>query len=223
MRYLIRMKYPILYSFKRCPYAMRARMALKLADITCEIREVSLSNKPNHMLKISPKGTVPVLILKDKIIDESIDIINWVISKTDIFKENLDQNKLELSDEMICIFDDKFKYHLDRYKYSNRYKDADLEFHRSECKKLLVSLEHLISNNVWFFGDKLNKLDISILPFIRQFKIADIDWFDSQKDIPKVKGVLDNFLESKLFIEIMHNYKIWEEGSDSVYFPAKNL
>ena len=202
---------------------MRARMALKLADITCEIREVSLSNKPNHMLKISPKGTVPVLILKDKIIDESIDIINWVISKTDIFKENLNQNKLELSDEMICIFDDKFKYHLDRYKYSNRYKDADLEFHRSECKKLLVSLEHLISNNVWFFGDKLNKLDISILPFIRQFKIADIDWFDSQKDIPKVKGVLDNFLESKLFIEIMHNYKVWEEGSDSVYFPAKNL
>lgn len=202
---------------------MRARMALKLADITCEIREVSLSNKPNHMLKISPKGTVPVLILKDKIIDESIDIINWVISKTEIFKENLDQNKLELSDEMICIFDDKFKYHLDRYKYSNRYKDADLEFHRSECKKLLVSLEHLISNNVWFFGDKLNKLDISILPFIRQFKIADIDWFDSQKDIPKVKGVLDNFLESKLFIEIMHNYKVWEEGSDSVYFPAKNL
>ena len=202
---------------------MRARMALKLADITCEIREVSLSNKPNHMLKISPKGTVPVLILKDKIIDESIDIINWVISKTEIFKENLDQNKLELSDEMICIFDDKFKYHLDRYKYSNRYKDADLEFHRSECKKLLVSLEHLISNNVWFFGDKLNKLDISILPFIRQFKIADIDWFDSQKDIPKVKGVLDNFLESKLFIEIMHNYKVWEEGSDSVYFPVKNL
>ena len=202
---------------------MRARMALKLADITCEIREVSLSNKPNHMLKISPKGTVPVLILKDKIIDESIDIINWVISKTDIFKENLDQNKLELSDEMICIFDDKFKYHLDRYKYSNRYKDVDLEFHRSECKKLLVSLEHLISNNVWFFGDKLNKLDISILPFIRQFKIADIDWFDSQKDIPKVKEVLDNFLESKLFIEIMHNYKVWEEGSDSVYFPAKNL
>ncbi len=217
------MKYPILYSFKRCPYAMRARMALKLADITCEIREVSLSNKPNQMLKISPKGTVPVLVLKDKIIDESIDIINWVISKTDIFKENLDQNKLELSDEMICIFDDKFKYHLDRYKYSNRYKDADLEFHRSECKKLLVSLEHLISNNVWFFGDKLNKLDISILPFIRQFKIADIDWFDSQKDIPKIKGVLDNFLESKLFIEIMHNYKVWEEGSDLVYFPAKNL
>ena len=202
---------------------MRARMALKLADITCEIREVSLSNKPNHMLKISPKGTVPVLILKDKIIDESIDIINWVLSKNDIFKENLDQNKLELSEELICIFDDKFKYHLDRYKYSNRYKDADLEFHRSECKKLLVGLENLISNNVWFFGDKLNKLDISILPFIRQFKIADIDWFDFQKDIPKVKRVLNNFLESKLFIEIMHNYKVWQEESDPVYFPAKNL
>ena len=217
------MKYPILYSFKRCPYAMRARMALQLTNIKCEIREVRLNNKPKHMLEVSPKGTVPVLILNDRTIEESMEVIDWALNQKNVFEGNLKENQIKISDELIERFDDKFKYHLDRYKYSNRYKDVDLEFHRSECKKLLVSLEHLISNNVWFFGDKLNKLDISILPFIRQCKIADIDWFDSQKDIPKVKGVLDNFLESKLFIEIMHNYKVWEEGSDSVYFPAKNL
>ena len=217
------MRYPILYSFKRCPYAMRTRMALKLADIRCEIREVRLNNKPNQMLDASPKGTVPVLILKDKIIDESIDIINWVLFKVDIFKGNLEQDKYNLTEELICIFDEKFKHHLDRYKYSNRYKDVNLEFHRSECKKILLDLENLISHTKWFFGDKLNKLDIAILPFIRQYRIADPDWFDSQIDIYKVKKVLSNFLESKLFTDIMQNYEVWEEGSELVYFPPKNL
>ena len=217
------MRYPILYSFKRCPYAMRSRMALKLADIRCEIREVRLNNKPNQMLDASPKGTVPVLILKDKIIDESIDIINWVLFKVDIFKGNLEQDKYNLTEELICIFDEKFKHHLDRYKYSNRYKDVNLEFHRSECKKILLDLENLISHTKWFFGDKLNKLDIAILPFIRQYRIADPDWFDSQIDIYKVKKVLSNFLGSKLFTDIMQNYEVWEEGSELVYFPPKNL
>tara|TARA_B100000609_G_C17177745_1_gene415320 strand:- start:232 stop:885 length:654 start_codon:yes stop_codon:yes gene_type:complete len=217
------MRYPILYSFKRCPYAMRSRMALKLADIRCEIREVRLNNKPNQMLDASPKGTVPVLILEDKIIDESIDIINWVLFKVDIFKGNLEQDKHNLTEELICIFDEKFKYHLDRYKYSNRYKDTNLEFHRSECKKILLDLENLISHTKWFFGDKLNKLDIAILPFIRQYRIADPDWFDSQIDIYKVKKVLSNFLGSKLFTDIMQNYEVWEEGSELVYFPPKNL
>ncbi len=202
---------------------MRSRMALKLADIRCEIREVRLNNKPNQMLDASPKGTVPVLILEDKIIDESIDIINWVLFKVDIFKGNLEQDKYKLTEELIWIFDEKFKYHLDRYKYSNRYKDANLEFHRSECKKILLDLENLISHTKWFFGDKLNKLDISILPFIRQYRIADPDWFDSQIDIYKVKKVLSNFLESKLFTDIMQNYEVWEEGSELVYFPPKNL
>ena len=217
------MIYPILYSFKRCPYAMRSRMALKLADIRCEIREVRLNNKPDHMLEVSPKGTVPVLILEDKIIDESMDIINWALSKVDVFKGNLEREQCNLSEELICIFDDKFKYHLDRYKYSNRYKDTDLEFHRSECKKILVNLENLISDTDWFFGDKLNKLDISILPFIRQYRIANPDWFDSQEDLQKIRRILGNFLASELFKEIMHNYDVWRDGSELVYFPLKNL
>lgn len=211
---------PILYSFKRCPYAMRARIALKLANIQCELREVRLNNKPDHMLEISPKGTVPVLILEDKVIDESIEIINWVLDKIDVFKGNIDQTQIELTESLISIFDDKFKYHLDRYKYSNRYKDSDLEFHRNACFQILLELENIIANDAWIFGDKLNKLDISILPFIRQYKIADIIWFDAQSDINKVQKILNNFIDSSLFKEIMLNYEEWDEISDPIYFPS---
>ncbi|MDB9997297.1 glutathione S-transferase N-terminal domain-containing protein [Gammaproteobacteria bacterium] len=211
---------PILYSFKRCPYAMRARIALKLANIQCELREVRLNNKPDHMLEISPKGTVPVLILEDKVIDESIEIINWVLDKIDVFKGNIDQTQIELTESLISIFDDKFKYHLDRYKYSNRYKDSDLEFHRNACFQILLELENIIASDAWIFGDKLNKLDISILPFIRQYKIADIIWFDAQSDINKVQKILNNFIDSSLFKEIMLNYEEWDEISDPIYFPS---
>jgi glutathione S-transferase len=213
------MNYPVLYSFKRCPYAMRARMALKLADIKCELREVRLNNKPNHMLEVSPKGTVPILILKDSVIDESMEIINWVLTKVDLFKNDISQDQMDLSEEIILNFDNKFKHHLDRYKYSTRYEDADLEFHQNECLNILYDLEKIISNGDWIFGDKLNKLDISILPFIRQYRIANPEWFDSQKEICKVKKILRNFLDSKLFIEIMQVYDVWEEGSDPTYFP----
>ena len=213
------MNYPVLYSFKRCPYAMRARMALKLADIKCELREVRLNNKPNHMLQVSPKGTVPILILKDNVIDESIEIINWVLTKADLFKNDISQDQMDLSEEIILIFDNKFKYHLDRYKYSTRYEDEDIEFHQNKCLNILHDLEKIISNGDWIFGDKLNKLDISILPFIRQFRIADSEWFDKQKEIKRVQRVLNNFLESKLFKDIMYAYDLWKEGSEVIFFP----
>ena len=107
------MKYPILYSFKRCPYAMRARMALQLAGIKCELREVRLNNKPDHMLEASPKGTVPVLVLGDKVIDESNDIINWVLNDHKIFEVNLSDEQSNLAKDLIELFDEKFKFHLD--------------------------------------------------------------------------------------------------------------
>ena len=115
------MKYPILYSFKRCPYAMRARMALQLTNIKCEIREVRLNNKPKHMLEVSPKGTVPVLILNDRTIEESMEVIDWALNQKNVFEGNLKENQIKISDELIERFDDKFKYHLDRYKYASRY------------------------------------------------------------------------------------------------------
>ena len=198
---------------------MRARMALKLANIKCEIREVRLNNKPKDMLKASPKGTVPVFVLKDQIIDESIEIINWVASKSDLFKGNISEEKILLTERIINTFDNNFKYHLDRYKYSTRYEDVDAAEHRNECMKILIELEGMLSQDAWFFGEKVNKLDISILPFIRQFRIANPEWFDQQKEIKNVQRLLDNFLKSSLFKEVMFNYKVWEEGKEPIYFP----
>ncbi|MFL2720773.1 MAG: glutathione S-transferase [Gammaproteobacteria bacterium] len=213
------MNYPILYSFIRCPYAMRARMILKLADIKCELREVRLNNKPEHMLEASPKGTVPVLILEDKIIDESIDIVNWALNITNVFEGNIKQDQINLTEELIDLFDDKFKYHLDRYKYSNRYEDVDVEHHQNECLNILKKLETIIDGTNWIFGDSISKLDILILPFIRQFRIADQEWFDSQQNIPGIQRVLMNFLDSNIFKSVMNKYEEWCEGSDKIYFP----
>ncbi len=213
------MNYPILYSFIRCPYAMRARMILKLADIKCELREVRLNNKPEHMLEASPKGTVPVLILEDKIIDESIDIVNWALNITNVFEGNIKQDQINLTEELIDLFDDKFKYHLDRYKYSNRYEDVDVEHHQNECLNILKKLETIIVGTNWIFGDSISKLDILILPFIRQFRIADQEWFDSQQNIPGIQRVLMNFLDSNIFKSVMNKYEEWCEGSDKIYFP----
>jgi len=213
------MNYPILYSFIRCPYAMRARMILKLADIKCELREVRLNNKPKHMLEASPKGTVPVLILEDKIIDESIDIVNWALNITNVFEGNIKQDQINLTEELIDLFDDKFKYHLDRYKYSNRYEDVDVEHHQNECLNILKKLETIIDGTNWIFGDSISKLDILILPFIRQFRIADQEWFDSQQNIPGIQRVLMNFLDSNIFKSVMNKYEEWCEGSDKIYFP----
>tara|TARA_B100000131_G_scaffold69372_1_gene65681 strand:+ start:462 stop:1058 length:597 start_codon:yes stop_codon:yes gene_type:complete len=198
---------------------MRARMALKLANIKCEIREVRLNNKPKDMLEASPKGTVPVFVLKDKIIDESIEIINWVVSKSDLFKGNISHEKIILTERLINTFDNDFKYHLDRYKYSTRYGDIDIAEHRNECMKILIELDGMLSQDIWFFGKKVNKLDISILPFIRQFRIANTEWFDQQKEIKNVQRLLNNFLESSLFKDVMFNYKVWEEGIEPIYFP----
>ncbi len=194
-------------------------MALKLANIECELREVKLSNKPDHMLEVSPKGTVPVLILEDKVIDESIEIVNWVLSLNNIFEGNISNQQTLQTENLIKIFDSKFKYHLDRYKYSTRYENVNTEEDRSECLKILIEIENLISKEEWFFGKKINKLDISILPFIRQFRIADEQWFDEQLSINSIQKVLFNFLDSDLFQDIMFKYEVWEEGSTSVYFP----
>ena len=200
---------------------MRARMAINLAKIKAEIREVRLNNKPKHMLKVSPKGTVPILILDDEVIDESNDIIRWVLNRKNIFQKDSDSNTKTLTEDLITIFDHKFKYHLDRYKYSTRYENVDIEFHRLECLKILIELEKHITldSTDWIFNDSPSKLDICILPFVRQFKIANPNWFDQQSEIKKVRKVLKNFIRSNLFKQIMHDYEVWKEGDRPVYFP----
>ena len=213
------MEYPILYSFIRCPYAMRARMALKLTNTKCEIREVRLNNKPKQMIDKSPKGTVPVLVLEKKVIDESNDIIEWALSSNNIFDGNIDHDQIDLTNNLIELFDSKFKYNLDRYKYATRYENINKDKHKKECLDILINLENLISNEGWILGSKINKLDISILPFIRQFRIADIEWFDKQNKIKGIQKILFNFLDSNLFKEVMYKYDVWEENAEPQFFP----
>ena len=202
------MNLPILYSFRRCPYAMRARMALILASQQCELREILLKNKPDHMLEISPKGTVPVLQLPEKVLDESLDIISWAtvshLDNVHVFSKTEEALYMEL----VHLFDTKFKHHLDRYKYSARY-GVDPKEHQDECKIILESLDVKINPSPWIFGHQVSLLDISILPFIRQCKIANPEWFDAQQ-FKKVIGLLDYFEQDNLFIQAMQKYELWD-------------
>ena len=202
------MNLPILYSFRRCPYAMRARMALILASKQCELRETLLKNKPDHMLEISPKGTVPVLQLPDKVLDESLDIISWAMVSPVDNVHVFSKTEETLYMELVQLFDTKFKYHLDRYKYSSRY-GADPREHQEECKIILENLDVKINPSPWIFGHQVSLLDISILPFIRQCKIANSEWFDVQQ-FYKVIALVDYFEQDNLFIQAMQKYELWD-------------
>ena len=204
---------PILYSFRRCPYAMRARMALILASKECELREILLKNKPDEMLEISSKGTVPVMQFADKVLDESLDIISWAMESPVSNVYIYTGTEELLSEELIKLFDSKFKYHLDRYKYSSRY-GADPKNHQDECKIILNDLEDKINPKPWIFGKEVSLLDISILPFIRQCKIANPDWFFAQSFI-KVIDLLNYFENSDLFTQAMLKYDLWDPNKNN--------
>jgi len=209
---------PILYSFRRCPYAMRARMALILASKECELREILLKNKPDEMLEISSKGTVPVLQFTNKVLDESLDIISWAMESPVPNVHTYSDLEKSLSMDLIHLFDSKFKHHLDRYKYSSRY-GVDPEDHQEECKVILENLEDKINPQPWIFGKEVSLLDISILPFIRQCKIANPDWFFSQSFV-KVIDLLNYFENSDLFIRAMQKYELWDpKKNNGKIFP----
>ena len=212
------MNLPILYSFRRCPYAMRARMALILAAKDCELREVSLKNKPDEMLQISAKGTVPVLELPNKVLEESLDIISWAMQSYPETVYIFSTKEKLMSESLIQLFDSKFKYHLDRYKYASRY-EANSSEHQKECKNILEKLNSKINPNPWIFGEKVSLLDISILPFIRQCKIANPEWFFEQK-FKKVIALLNFFEGSDLFIHAMKNFDLWDpQNPNGSLFP----
>ena len=190
---------PILYSYRRCPYAMRARMALKLAEISVEIREISLREKPQEMLKISPKGTVPVLMLPDRVIDESLDIIDWVV------KQGALGGAWILSPRAYALLsenDGDFKRALDAYKYPEKNTQKTQIEHRAEGEVFLQKLEILLQKNTFLFGAQANLADIAIFPFVRQFAAVDASWWQSAP-YPKLSVWLKNWLESDLFVSIM--------------------
>src|SRR5690349_11210387 len=191
---------PILYSFRRCPFAIRARMAVAVAGIRYEVVEVSLKAKPAAMLTASAKGTVPVLVLPDgPVIDESLDIMHWALAQND------PQGWLMSSDEaveLIAINDGPFKFHLDRSKYANRYPGSDPAMHRIEACKILVPLEQRLANNTYLFGSAPTLADVAIFPFVRQFARADATAIAAPM-FPALQSWLARWESSTLFQAVM--------------------
>ena len=193
-------------------------MSLILASKNCELREIALKNKPDEMLQISPKGTVPVLELPNKVLDESLDIISWAMESHPESVYIFSTKEKLMSESLIQQFDSKFKYHLDRYKYASRYETNSSE-HQEECKNILEKLDSKINTSPWIFGEKVSLLDISILPFIRQCKIANPEWFFEQ-NFKKVIALLNFFEASNLFFHAMKKFDLWDpQNPNGSLFP----
>lgn len=211
---------PILYSFRRCPYAMRARLAIASAGITCRLREVVLRDKPAEMLDASPKGTVPVVVLPDgRVIDESLDVMDWALAQNDP-ESWLSPDVGTLSDmrALIAQNDGQFKHALDRYKYPNRYENVDALEQRETGFAFLTKLNSRLENHTNLFGDTLSLADMAIFPFVRQFANTDRAWFDTLP-LPKLQDWLKRKLESQRFAAIMGKYPQWHSGDPEPDFP----
>ncbi|MHA7871628.1 MAG: glutathione S-transferase [Hyphococcus sp.] len=206
---------PILYSFRRCPYAMRGRMAIAISGAPVRLREILLRDKPDDMLAVSPKGTVPVLVDGDSVVDESLDVMDWALEKHDPEAWAADRD-----DDLVAENDGPFKHHLDRYKYSSRYEGADAEDHRTAGFAFLEKLETRLANKNYLHGPKRGFTDIAIFPFVRQFRIADPKWFD-EAAIPNVQRWLTALIEADLFQSVMKKYPLWKETGDEFDFPEK--
>ena len=193
---------------------MRARMALFVAGVDYELREIVLRNKPAHMLEISPKGTVPVLFLGDAVIDESRDVMRWALRKAPAGFEGASAD----NEALIDLNDGDFKHHLDRYKYANRYDDADPTHHRMEGEKFLATLDERLSSAPYLSGDNIGEADIAIFPFVRQFRIADPDWFDQCK-YENMRAWLAKCMGDEIFTSVMKKYSPWVDGDTPIAGP----
>ncbi|MEL7447394.1 MAG: glutathione S-transferase [Pseudomonadota bacterium] len=205
---------PTLYSFRRCPYAMRARLALWVAGVTVELREVKLANKPPELFEASPKATVPVLVLNDgTVIEESEDIMRWALGQND------PEGWLAGDDEaLIARNDGAFKHHLDRYKYPSRYESEDDSIdHRAEGLAILRDLDSQLTQEEQLRGKTRTMADIALFPFIRQFANTDRAWFDAQ-DIPHLHKWLEAHLASDIFKAIMPKFTPWKAGDEVILF-----
>ena len=211
---MTRLADPILYSFRRCPYAMRARLALAISGAALELREVKLSARPAAMLEASPKGTVPVLVLADgAVIDESIDIMHWALAQADPegWQERTDP-------ELIAQCDGQFKHTLDRTKYPDRHGADPLE-HREQGLMFLRQLDGRLSDKGQLCGPTRGLADAAIMPFVRQFAAIDPDWFAVQS-LPQLKTWLEGHLASPLFAVVMQRCVPWSPGDAPVTFAS---
>ncbi len=198
---------PILYSYRRCPYAMRARMALKLAGIEVEIREISLREKPAHMLQISPKATVPVLVLQDdqdnkQVIEESIEIMLFALKNHALGSNIHAPSRAHDFKKLVSENDGNFKQSLDAYKYPERFPNKTQMQHRADGEIFLQKLEDLLNQHAYLLSDEVNMADIAIFPFIRQFAAVDSNWFEAAA-YPKLRVWLNAWINSELFNSVM--------------------
>ncbi|MGF6110619.1 glutathione S-transferase [Pseudomonas frederiksbergensis] len=193
-----------LYSFRRCPYAMRARMALRYSGVEVQIVEVSLKAKPAEMLALSSKGTVPVLEVEGRVIDESLDIMRWALGQNDpedwLLKE--DPAGQPLIAELIEENDQVFKVHLNRYKYAERYPEQPMEHYRAEGEVFLRRLDELLKGRDYLLAGHISWADVALMPFVRQFAHVDREWF-AQTPYVRLQAWLQRFLDSDLFTSIM--------------------
>lgn len=198
------MSHTTLYSFRRCPYAMRARMALRYSAVALDIVEVSLKAKPAEMLALSSKGTVPVLQVDGRVIDESLEIMNWALAQHDPQDWRLrdDPEGQALTAALIEENDQVFKLHLNRYKYPERHPEYPKEHYRSEGESFLRRLETLLETRTFLAAHHPSLADVAVMPFIRQFAHVDRDWF-AQAPYPRLQDWLQRFLDCELFVAIM--------------------
>jgi len=202
--------HPILYSFRRCPYAIRARMFLSYMEVSVELREVLLNERPQSLYKISSKGTVPVLLLKDgKVLDESLDIMRWAIKQGE---QKLYEDKLNEQNQLIKYNDTKFKYWLDKYKYHVRYLEHSREYYQRKCSKTLAEYDMRLRENAYLMGDRIRLADIAIFPFIRQCANVDQNWFNNK--YPNLNQWLEIWKQSRLFKSVMMKYNQWRLGDE---------
>ena len=221
--------HPVLYSYRRCPYAMRARISIYLSGIQVEQREIVFWDKPESMLSASPKGTVPVLILPDgEVIDESRDIMLWAF-------QNALQSQQACSDwlptheeqckEMNSWIDEndtEFKAWLDKYKYADRFPEHSQEVYRQAGERFLQKIEATLAVQPYLLGNLLTMADIGVFPFVRQFVNVDKTWF-AQADYPQLKLWLNGLLESSFFSAIMKNRPVWEPTHQPLWVSEPDL
>lgn len=193
-----------LYSFRRCPYAMRARLALRYSEVPVDIVEVSLKAKPAAMLALSPKGTVPVLSVDGQVLEESLDIMRWALQQHDpqdwLLKDDADAQTLMAA--LIEENDQSFKLQLNRYKYAERYPEQPMEHYRSEGEVFLRKLDGLLQRQDFLLAAHPSLADMALLPFIRQFAHVDRDWF-AQTPYRHLQAWLEGLLQSGLFVAVM--------------------
>lgn len=204
---------PILYSFCRCPYAIRARLALIYTGINVQLREVKLSHKPLELLAVSPKATVPVLQLQDQVLAESLDIMHWALQQRD--PAGWLRGDRQKTYDLLARNDGEFKYYLDRYKYWDRYPEYPQLYYREQAELFLNALEGCLAVEKFLCADFFSLADAAILPFVRQFAAVDAVWFASSK-FEHIRSWLERALATPLFSRVLQKHPVWQPGEQGV-------